>query len=123
MKIGKVYANTTNVITGEGLLGVVIEAAQKLEAAAEMVGYFSSDRVCLPGAEDKVNAAWLVLFTALKAIEESGDPVCAWKRDDDYWETSCGDAFQFADGGPGENNMRFCPYCGRALQVLALIEE
>lgn len=50
-----------------------------------------------------------------------GKVFCIWKRGtyDDHWETSCDDAFQFADGGPRENNMRFCPYCGRVLQEVS----
>lgn len=49
-----------------------------------------------------------------------GGKVCIWKQMeeiyDDHWEASCGGAFQFMDGGPGENGVRFCPYCGRVLQ-------
>lgn len=44
---------------------------------------------------------------------------CDWKQetdhDCDYWDTACGEAFQFNDGGPRENKMQFCPYCGRAI--------
>lgn len=41
---------------------------------------------------------------------------CAWNCDDvggdSVWETSCGHAFQFNDGGPKENGFTFCGYCG-----------
>ena len=47
---------------------------------------------------------------------------CTWKYyeeyDAGYWETLCGDAFQFADGTPQENNFRFCPYCGLRIEQL-----
>ena len=38
---------------------------------------------------------------------------CEWahNEDDGFWETACGEAWRFDDGGPGENNMRVCP-CG-----------
>ena len=45
------------------------------------------------------------------------DGCCNWTYDagDDFWETECGEAFVFMDGGPAENNARFCSYCGKKL--------
>jgi hypothetical protein len=39
---------------------------------------------------------------------------CAWTLDehDDSWDTACGNKFQFTDGGPIENDQKFCGYCG-----------
>jgi rRNA maturation endonuclease Nob1 len=40
---------------------------------------------------------------------------CPWSRDSyDYHDylTGCGHAFTFNDGGPKENDFKFCPYCG-----------
>jgi hypothetical protein len=49
-------------------------------------------------------------------LREEGE--CTWKDDDDgVWETSCGGAFVFTTDGPTENNMRFCPYCGKRLET------
>jgi hypothetical protein len=53
---------------------------------------------------------------------ENPEP-CVWTRDEDmhgteYWELSCGDhPFVFTDGGPEENKFRFCPTCGKPLEV------
>lgn len=43
---------------------------------------------------------------------------CTWRYDDsdDYYETNCGQAFTFIDGGPKLNRFRFCPYCGKPIQ-------
>lgn len=42
---------------------------------------------------------------------------CAWKQDsDDIWWTKCGHGFVFTDGGPKENKMKFCCYCGLAIK-------
>jgi hypothetical protein len=47
--------------------------------------------------------------------------VCRWVADldpdVDKWDTDCGESFCFTEGGPHENKMRFCCYCGRKLKV------
>ena len=47
---------------------------------------------------------------------------CRWTipndtYDGDVYEPECGaDPWEFNDGGPVENKMRFCPFCGRRLK-------
>lgn len=52
---------------------------------------------------------------------------CTWGASDDfeadYWETACGEAFSFIDGGPLENHIKFCPYCGLAVLVAPKAKE
>ena len=45
---------------------------------------------------------------------------CEWTHNDDdgYWDTSCGKAWRFDDGGPKENNMNFCHCCGNTLCII-----
>jgi len=44
---------------------------------------------------------------------------CEWKADEEgVWGTGCGQAFVFDDGGPIENGMKFCCYCGLTLDEL-----
>ena len=47
------------------------------------------------------------------------EPLCEWalNGDDGYWDTSCGKAWRFDDGGPKENNMNFCHCCGKTLRI------
>ena len=47
-----------------------------------------------------------------------GSAVCQWTYDEcsDCWESACGNAFVFAAGGPVENEMAWCPYCGKKLE-------
>jgi hypothetical protein len=41
---------------------------------------------------------------------------CEWKDDvDGNWDTSCGQMFTFIDGGPLDNGLRFCGYCGKPI--------
>lgn len=56
-------------------------------------------------------------WAAIKAIETN---VCHWVREDDEadsYRTDCGQLWEFTAGGPAENGVRFCLYCGRALKV------
>jgi hypothetical protein len=45
--------------------------------------------------------------------------LCAWTEDtdDESWDTGCGQKFQFITGGPIQNAMAFCCYCGKPLAV------
>lgn len=41
---------------------------------------------------------------------------CAWVCDfEGIWQTDCGEAFVFEIGGPVENKLKFCGYCGKGL--------
>jgi hypothetical protein len=43
---------------------------------------------------------------------------CTWTEDPDgIWYTSCGQAHEFTTGTPEENDHRYCPYCGKVLDV------
>lgn len=48
---------------------------------------------------------------------------CKWSEDGDgVWDTSCGERFEFVDGGPPENGFEFCPYCGKKLKVRRYVQ-
>jgi hypothetical protein len=43
---------------------------------------------------------------------------CTWTEDSDgTWHTACGEAHVFTTDGPEANRHRFCPYCGKGLEV------
>jgi hypothetical protein len=48
-----------------------------------------------------------------------GNEVCHWtltpNPDYEVWETDCGEGYQLVEGGPKDNDMRFCCYCGKTL--------
>ena len=45
------------------------------------------------------------------------DDQCIWKEDQDgAWDTECGNRFDIINGTPIENQMNFCPFCGKGLQ-------
>lgn len=74
-------------------------------------------------AERAADFAWTVEDQA--AVD--ADTGCAWTQDNDEgsdtWATACGRLFCVTEGTPAENNMRFCCYCGEALQEHALLPE
>jgi len=41
--------------------------------------------------------------------------LCTWVENDHtgIYQTACGNSFQFIDGTPESNHMKFCPYCGK----------
>ena len=43
---------------------------------------------------------------------------CTWTQGAyGIWHTSCGQAHEFTTGTPEENEHRYCPYCGKVLDV------
>jgi len=42
---------------------------------------------------------------------------CLWIEDDDgVYQTSCLHSFEFIDGTPESNRIKFCPYCGKLIR-------
>lgn len=59
-------------------------------------------------------------LSGVQTLGSSGLAPCVWHQDDvggsSVWETGCGNAFEFNDGGPIENRAAFCCYCGKPLR-------
>lgn len=61
----------------------------------------------------------------VEAIKASiGGPRCTWRPMDSEnmpgtWEAECGAVWTFTEDGPAENNLRFCPECGKAADIAA----
>jgi hypothetical protein len=50
------------------------------------------------------------------------DHTCHWTGYSDCpdtWDTECGEVWQFMDGGPVDNDVEFCPYCGGVIATSA----
>jgi hypothetical protein len=54
------------------------------------------------------------------ALRQQGQ-TCRWTEEEygEYWESACGETWSFTDGGPAENNARFCHGCGKPLEAVA----
>ena len=102
-----------------------LTAEQRLMAAApalldvyvdlvESAEYWSEYDVPL-GIVDRLNAAIAKAGgTALRTPDR-----CQWVENE-AWATSCGGYFQLEAGTPVDNEMVFCPYCGRPIATEAL---
>ena len=54
----------------------------------------------------------------------SSSTTCQWTQNEDgAWESACGHRWEFIEGGPTENGMKFCCYCGKPLVDVPYIEE
>lgn len=75
-------------------------------------------------AEERDDAVAInILLHSAEALERRD--VCLWKQDEDdgAWDTQCGNRFEIIEGDPLNNNMAFCPYCGKLLGIaLAHVE-
>lgn len=72
--------------------------------------------------------AWLVVNglievarTGDRALTFSALPRCTWTPDNDpsapgTFHSSCGVAWTFTEGGPADNDVRFCMGCGQAVK-------
>lgn len=54
-----------------------------------------------------------------EAASQRDEATCEWTPDNDpdwnTWSSQCGKTWVFEEDGPAENDMRFCPFCGRLL--------
>ena len=55
-------------------------------------------------------------FQEIREYCKPSEQYCLWIEDDDgVYQTSCLHSFQFMDGTPERNGMKFCPYCGKPI--------
>jgi len=60
--------------------------------------------------------------SAPTAVEPNERATCEWTLEDDdngTWQSSCGELWQFIEGGPKENRVSFCHNCGKPAIVRA----
>jgi hypothetical protein len=66
------------------------------------------------------NTAIEMIDAILKEYPAAQPAPCTWTKSadphmPDTFHSTCGVVWTFTDGGPGENNVRFCPGCGGKL--------
>lgn len=74
-------------------------------------------RVGVMEARERMRAAWRAALAAPVVL-------CKWTEDSDSnWDTECGKMWTFTDGGPLENDVKYCHGCGKRVEVVAYVEE
>ena len=115
--------------TEDGLNGLIDEVLAKWGTPQPVNPGFTIENragidvlVWKDGGCQPATSAEVAMWKSLAAVQQ---PVvreqkeCEWTHNDDdgYWDTSCGKAWRFDDGGPKENNMNFCHCCGKTLRI------
>jgi hypothetical protein len=64
------------------------------------------------------------IFAATYESAEDGTGVCTWAESaDGVWTSDCGLTWEFSLGGPVDNQMMYCPKCGRPLVAQPYMEK
>jgi hypothetical protein len=89
-----------------------------------MEAHYAGDSVqCLPTVafmQAEIDD-WRELLRDAQEVVPSAVEVCTWKLDgwdEGIWQSSCGEAWSFIDGGPVENRVRFCHGCGKPVAAM-----
>lgn len=56
-------------------------------------------------------------LASLDALTRGETGECSWWGDGEIWESNCGVAWTFNEGGPEENGMTYCHSCGKRVAV------
>jgi len=61
-----------------------------------------------------------IVLKRAKEGERTEREKCTWTEDETHgcWTRSCGGAWVFYTGGPTENKMKFCYFCGKPIRVV-----
>jgi len=110
------------------------ELGQRLESA--VTALVGSERLA-PAVPDKARVGEMPFLGSSEPVYVRGwndcraamlaQPVshgCKWTYDEhDYkWDSGCGEAWMFSDGGPIENSVKFCQSCGKPVLLAAAPE-
>ena len=68
-------------------------------------------------AAGTIGACIGLITMAIVGLVKRRSKTCDWMKGpyDDYWGSSCNNAFWFEAGCPDDNDFKFCPYCGNRL--------
>ncbi len=89
--------------------------------------------IMTPEEKDKAVKEELRLYTHNAATKTDminmlrwviAERTCEWEYDsqDEKWDSECGAAWVFTANGPIENDMKYCPVCGKLLVEITEVE-
>ncbi len=68
-------------------------------------------------------AMYLTVTNALTDYLSLNSQWCEWTQDGEVWTGVCGIEWEFLDGSPAENDVKFCPKCGKQVEVLGQVPK
>jgi Zn finger protein HypA/HybF involved in hydrogenase expression len=94
--------------------------SEALYEGAKLVPLRTADQPSLRRCPDCDTPMWPAEFNVPcgRCATMKADQLCEWSQDDweaGTWSAGCGLVWRFEDGGPTENEMKFCPGCGHGL--------
>lgn len=71
------------------------------------------------------HSAILILIAEIRGLRKKQCATCRWIVEPygERWDTECGLTWTFSDGTPEENDLRFCPGCGKKAEFVPLPER
>ncbi len=110
-----------------------MEIAKSIAKLLVDKGYIKSNMIACatmpPGVADEMKEATAIFVgsgiiaqsLANNDVERRG--VCEWTYIDDvdFYDTGCGNAFQFNEGDIAANDAKYCQYCGGAIRSLTKV--
>lgn len=93
-------------------IAIAVKGA-RIDERAAFNAWNNEDNLPIAGVPAK-NAAWLA-WQARASMPQPVSCGCQWTYDEhDYkWDSACGESWQFTDGGPEDNGVKFCQGCGK----------
>ena len=91
---------------------VVPDGIERVATTLEHIGNFADAAIIRQRAANQQQ-------NAPQNIPEIIPDICTWHCEEDInnWHSDCGYQFQFMEDGPEENGVKFCPKCGKPVQL------
>jgi len=101
------FLETEEITVKLTISGLTRKGASKLKSQLVILGIASPSCDCGAG----------VVKRETESHPYQSEQYCLWTEDDDgVYQTSCLHSFEFMNGNPELNGMKFCPYCGRLVR-------
>lgn len=95
-------------------------AALEAELADERAGCpllaQATDKIA--GLQNELEETHANLTAQILELQEANKATCLWHENSDCdWDTACGGLWEFMNDGPQENNVKYCCYCGKRIEI------
>ena len=122
------YANNTDIAKTKyykALSTIRAARAQEPITTPDVCGEVCARAKLCYGCGKALDEANAKLSEQADHIAGADNMVCNWYQDDGdgIWATDCGGVFEIIEGSPSDNDMKFCPYCGKPLEEHPFVDS